>query len=810
MVKLKLLQVTIEIFRSGVRSAIRPLIIFSIFLFAPLVNAQFDEPQVDVRFVIDMSGSMRQNDPNNLRQPALELLVKLLPENSKSGVWTFGKYVNMLVPHKDVSEEWRASAAEASSRIKSNGLYTNMGEALEKAAYDLESKIKSRRDIILLTDGMVDISREPEENLAEWRRIVDEVLPSLKEAGFRIHTIALSEKADVELLNKLSVSTDGVSAVANTADELVKIFVEALDSAAPAEQLPFEGNSFIVDSSVEEFTALIFANDSGEAIKLASPDGSIYEYEKPSDDVSWFHGDSYELITVTRPLEGEWGVSVDVASGSKISIVSNLSLVVKAMKNNIAVGDALTLSALLREDNKTIARDEFLDLLELTYLVERITDGERWEGKLEPAAPNSGLAKGIFHTPLTMFDTAGSYRIRVNVDGKTFQREFTHQLTAHEAFSTSVTKSIRGSQTRHLISLRTYRDDIDLNNTKVKVRIIDPNEKSVSEELILSQVDSWEREVIPRIDGTYQVYFDVDAQDVAGKRFSVTSNVIRITHPDGDDPFAAENSKQDDVQDEKPAPVPTQIAPDENAAPEQAMEEEGTEESGTLGKVWLYGGIALANIFMLGLAFFAYRMIMGKKEEEILEEVLTEQGAGAPTELVELDPSLADLASDQDGAAEKESTREKESDDEKEASALSDEEELALLAAELDIASDAEENTDVDSNAEENEQSSTAEVAAEVNPGEDLSESETGGEEKNEPAEFSIDDFQAEDDTVDLPKDVTEPESETGEEIATKAEDAQEDSAIDPEATSDEQATNSELNQEVNDEASEDSEKKSD
>ena len=77
----------------------------------------------DVRVVIDVSGSMKQNDPNNLRQPALELLVQLLPEGSKAGVWTFGRYINMMVPHRPVTGQWRETATKKSSGINSLGLF---------------------------------------------------------------------------------------------------------------------------------------------------------------------------------------------------------------------------------------------------------------------------------------------------------------------------------------------------------------------------------------------------------------------------------------------------------------------------------------------------------------------------------------------------------------------------------------------------------------------------------------------------------------------------------------------------------------
>ena len=58
----------------------------------------------DVRLLIDISGSMRESDPANLRQPALELMLRLLPDGARAGVWTFGEQVNMPVPHGVVDD----------------------------------------------------------------------------------------------------------------------------------------------------------------------------------------------------------------------------------------------------------------------------------------------------------------------------------------------------------------------------------------------------------------------------------------------------------------------------------------------------------------------------------------------------------------------------------------------------------------------------------------------------------------------------------------------------------------------------------
>ena len=46
-------------------------------------------PLPEIRILIDTSGSMKDNDPENLRAAALRLMAKLLPKQSTAGVWMF-------------------------------------------------------------------------------------------------------------------------------------------------------------------------------------------------------------------------------------------------------------------------------------------------------------------------------------------------------------------------------------------------------------------------------------------------------------------------------------------------------------------------------------------------------------------------------------------------------------------------------------------------------------------------------------------------------------------------------------------------
>ena len=99
-------------------------------------EAPAPEPRdaADVRIIVDISGSMKDTDPENLRQPAVRLLARMLPDGAEAGVWTFGQYVNMLVPHGAVNEDWRARAIGRSADINSVALRTNLGEAIEVAS----------------------------------------------------------------------------------------------------------------------------------------------------------------------------------------------------------------------------------------------------------------------------------------------------------------------------------------------------------------------------------------------------------------------------------------------------------------------------------------------------------------------------------------------------------------------------------------------------------------------------------------------------------------------------------------------------
>ncbi|MEW8497388.1 MAG: vWA domain-containing protein, partial [Candidatus Thiodiazotropha taylori] len=224
---------------------------------APAAVAKTSADKADARILIDVSGSMKKNDPKNLRRPALRLLVGLLSSETRAGVWTFGQYVNMQIPLGQVDKAWKQKARKSSKSIGSPGQFTNIEDALKRSTEDWSGPPGPfRRSVILLTDGMVDISKDKKKNAASKQRILKKILPRLKQHQVTVHTIALSKNADHELMQELAGQTGGWYEQTETADQLQKVFLRIFEKVGKPDSVPLKDNKFTIDPSITEATLL--------------------------------------------------------------------------------------------------------------------------------------------------------------------------------------------------------------------------------------------------------------------------------------------------------------------------------------------------------------------------------------------------------------------------------------------------------------------------------------------------------------------------------------------------------------------------
>lgn len=382
----------------------------------------------DVRIIVDISGSMKQTDPNNLRQPAVRLLARVLPEGSTAGVWTFGQYVNMLVPHGEVVESWRETAIDRSKKINSVALRTNLGKAIEVASDDyVTGGSLENTHFILLTDGNVDISDSADVNQAEEQRILGKVLEDLAARGATFHPVALSDLADADFLKTLAEESQGSYRLADTAESLNLAFLDALNNAAPQEQIPLEGNAFTVDGGVQEFTALIFRGqpEAGETaepanLELIRPDGKTLLQSAQPDNVRWAREAAYDLVTITDPKAGEWRVKGELGEGSRVTVVSDLRMVVSPLPATFTTESPVDVRVAFFEKTEKMTNPKFLDVIsvELNLTSE---DGRKGSKILSADQPP---ADGEYTDTISSLPAEGLYRIDVVADGKTFARKF--------------------------------------------------------------------------------------------------------------------------------------------------------------------------------------------------------------------------------------------------------------------------------------------------------------------------------------------------------------------------------------------------
>ncbi|ABC29410.1 uncharacterized protein containing a von Willebrand factor type A (vWA) domain [Hahella chejuensis KCTC 2396] len=686
-------------------------------------------PPADVRVLIDVSGSMKKNDPKNLRRPALNLVTELLPEGDSAGVWTFGQYVNELAPHQVVDPGWRRLAKDKAREISSTALYTNIGAALEKASEDfVEGKDYSNTHFILLTDGVVDISQKPGENVAERDRVLTQVLKRVAGFGAKIHTIALSRNADQMLLQRLSIGSNGINAIAENSEQLSRVFLQAFERAAPAEEVPLEDNAFDVDSSIEEFTALVFRAKENAETAIIEPTGKRFTEKDRPEYVKWFKEAGYDLITVQRPLEGEWKLDAELAPGSRVTVVSNLKMVVDPLPANFYAGDHLELKIGFFEDGELVRNRTFLDLVAVDVTI-RTEDNK--SGTKRISKESEPPADGVFRESITKLKQVGRYEVLVQADGRTFKRQSRQLITLNAPMAVDLEATGAGVDTRYKIVISPLSPNINEAKTSIIAKIKGPDGGNLIKSIPFTQeTGRWELEVdATRGDGVYEVMLRVEGETRSGSAFRFEPDSVMAEFPRQEaspneyrslvNDSSVEQMNETLVEEAAKAPEPPK-QPEENAiAPpitpemqDQAAAEQQDavvqEESGTNAMLWIIIAAGGASILLLavGGGYWIYRK--RRIEKEVREPVdttklddsddvpsLEESGHDLEDEIEQLEqpidvaeePSMMSEADDMEFGMEEEAEPKKEEDAEPPMSSSDSEETDAEALADEILAS---------------------------------------------------------------------------------------------------------------------------
>ena len=182
-----------------------------------------DEHRKDatLTFVIDVSGSMQQENRLELVKKALTLLVHQLRPTDKVGIAVYGSRGKLLLPHTGL--EQRSEILAAINSLRPGGS-TNAEEGL-RIGYDMawrNASVNHINRVILCSDGVANVGKTgPDAILKEIRTYVDKGI-TLSTVGF-----GMGNYNDV-LMERLADTGNGNYAYVDTLSEAKRIFVENL------------------------------------------------------------------------------------------------------------------------------------------------------------------------------------------------------------------------------------------------------------------------------------------------------------------------------------------------------------------------------------------------------------------------------------------------------------------------------------------------------------------------------------------------------------------------------------------------------
>jgi hypothetical protein len=557
-------------------------------------------PRDEIQVLIDVSGSMKQNDPNNQRIAACKLLISLVPEKAKISIWLFAEKTSELIHSDAVDSAWRQQALQALTKINSRGLYTNIEAALQTI---LQSSFTDKGDkhLILLTDGVVDISKDIMVSADSRERILSEWIPKLQERDIKALTIALSDQADKELLQKLAFDTGGWYEAAPNAEQLQRAFLKMALKAAPKDSLPLTGNRFTVDSSVKEFSLLAFKKPGSAPSRLFTPLQTKIDKQTVSAKVAWLETPANDLITVSQPELGDWRLEADIDPDNQLMIMTDLKMLCGELPNYLGEKEHLALKVHLTDQDKLINRADFLAMITVTFSLD----------EHEPLVFNALPAEPGFFAYTVNDIKVGKHRIKIVADGKTFKREITQEI---EVLAEPVQVEKLLDQKQREVTLKLIPDlaVIDADSLVIEASV-NFSGKPTESRKIEADNNSWSLKLDAlEPGGEATVNFHVIAKSLEGNPLSPVIKPVKIKDAD----FQAAEHAQHEVEPPVAEAQPAANAPTLNPHAEIAPEETG----------WLQvSGIVLAVnlLFMVG-GFFVYRIAkkkLAEKQQKILERL---------------------------------------------------------------------------------------------------------------------------------------------------------------------------------------------
>jgi len=161
-----------------------------------------DYKESEIVFVLDISSSMDESDPTNIRKQIIQNIVSSLGSESKVALVTFASTANLINDGLSSSVVDKKILITDIFNMVNEHSGTNGRAGLETGLNLFNKDSKTRKYIVFLTDGKDNTYTGP---------TYDEIIKQSKDMGIRILTIGLGsdDQLDEDILIKLASGTNG-------------------------------------------------------------------------------------------------------------------------------------------------------------------------------------------------------------------------------------------------------------------------------------------------------------------------------------------------------------------------------------------------------------------------------------------------------------------------------------------------------------------------------------------------------------------------------------------------------------------------
>ncbi len=406
---------------------------------------------IDVVFLLDSSGSMKESDPEDIRIEAIKMFLDMAQvKGNKVGLVAYSE--NIVREHNLDS----INSAGDKDRIKdmaSNiafGQKTDTGMGLSEAVKLMDSGHEKNHKpiIILLSDG----KNDPQRKLEESTKDLNSALDTAKSKGYPVYTIGLNYDGTVDKaqLDQISNSTKGKNYITNTASNLPNILTDIYadnsklkvqDGGTVTANGDFQEVKLnIPNSNVMEANVSMLSEKPVE-LKIFDPTGK--EVAIPSNNAVLTSSKKYSMLKLIKPSEGDWTIKFKGVSGSsiKISYVFNYDLQIEANFNpkDPHKGDKINIEAYFTSNGQKISDKDLYKDMKAKLLVKSFKDNSVKEIPLS-------TSEGIFKGDYSLKDNE-KYELKVRIDGNSFYRESSPKIVGTEGEKSSSKNNFKVGET---------------------------------------------------------------------------------------------------------------------------------------------------------------------------------------------------------------------------------------------------------------------------------------------------------------------------------------------------------------------------